>query len=147
MAILASGSDQTLIKVAAMNAFRRLKFASVVQFSEAAGHPVDDDANLCEALHQGIMGIMGCNATDAMKYVKKRLAANDMMTRLAGNIMDVDEALACLDRNDAQLLQKDQKDHADMISEQAEFERACKTKAWDVKAMAKPKAKPTAKAK
>eukprot|EP00959_Pyramimonas_sp_CCMP1952_P333160 6976275-Pyramimonas_sp.AAC.1 len=131
MAILDPDSDQTLINVAAMNAFWRLKLSSVVQFSEAAGHPVDDDADLCEALHQSIMGITGCNATDAMKYVKKRLAANDIMTRLAGNIMDVDEALACLDRNDAQLLQKDQKDHVDMVSEQAVFERAYTTQAWD----------------
>ena len=68
---------------------------------------------LCSVLFAMVQKILDATDEETLQVLAQRLAWNDIESRFTGHLLQVDEAIACVDQNDAKLITDQQKDAED----------------------------------
>ena len=108
--MIAVGGELTMAKLAASMGYWALDNSQVRLLAKHNAMEVDDNTSMLDCLLHMSKSTMGCDDADAMSYISKRLVRKAHKDYKSMQILaDVDEAAACLDHTDEQVV-KDEKE-------------------------------------
>ena len=139
--MVAVGGELSMSKLAASCAYWGLDNSVVRSLAAEYAMEVDESSSLLECCMHMTKQVMECSDTDAMAYLAQRLSKKAHKDYKAMQILtEVDDAAACLDHTDEQVV-KDEKEKAKSLkSDYTSFREEYKVKRREVRAKALPKA-------
>ena len=80
----------------------------VANFAAALRVDLGVATNFCKQLIRFVQAVLEVSEEQAVIIVSKRLAINDIGAELSPGLLQVDEALECMDQNDAKVIRDEQ---------------------------------------
>lgn len=97
------------LEVAARNCFWGMRRAQIEKFGKLKGAAVTEASSMLEALTAVITAILpGCSQSEMVQILSLRMLENDTSATLHDGLLEIDEALEVLDRNDADVCRRQQ---------------------------------------
>jgi hypothetical protein len=106
---LQKGHQTTLVKVASSNAFWSLGKTTLLQIAKSEGIAIPAGASLVDTLFKMVVSISEVSEEAAIPIVAQRQAVSDISSNFHSALMEVDEAVQCLDQRDHDEFKKEEK--------------------------------------
>jgi hypothetical protein len=100
--LFAASSVKRVKAIICENAFWLMTKNEVEEFASYFGHAIDKGSNLCQALSQTLKAELKCGAKKALGHVAKRMSNLQENTKFSSALMEIDDAIYCLDIHDHQ---------------------------------------------
>jgi hypothetical protein len=129
------GEFEPIQNIAAKNACWLMCRGLVEQYAKHLKVHIPPGLNFTEVLTLFCMGVLGCSEEEALHYVYKRIALLAKATIHSHELLNVEEAIECMDRNDLDAMTQAQKHavstlegHSVLIREYTDKKRAIDAK-------------------
>ena len=138
-----------LLQVAAREAFWSMKSPWLLELAQHLHIDVANPGSLCSTVSSLVMSILDIDEEASIPILQKRLAVNDITSLYSHHVMTLDDALECMDVNDAKKVRDEQKATEQFVEARSTYacdyvqrkRRLDDSKLAGKKAKAKPKAK------
>jgi hypothetical protein len=121
--LFATGPRETLLVCSARKAFWGLQMTFLSKLASHCLIDVGVVTGLCSVLFAMAQKILDATDEETIQVLAQRLAWNDIESRFTGHLLQVDEAIACMDQADAKLITDEQKDAEDQRAAREVFVR------------------------
>ena len=101
---------QPVLNVLAERAFFRLDKTTITEVCQHEGYELEPHTNLFDTVFEATQTVLGLSSADTLDVMKIRFASLPTNYIYTGDLLEVDEAAACLDENDRGELIKLQKE-------------------------------------
>jgi hypothetical protein len=144
-----SGQPDSLLRLAARHAFWQFRMPFLVRLSGELRLDMGAYSGLCGLLVNLIKSVLEITEAEAIEIVSLRLAINDVSAAFATQLLQLDEAIDCMDTNDAKKVHQEQETANDENVHRSTFVREYHIHRRRINdaAMAKSNPGPKAKAK
>jgi hypothetical protein len=115
------GPIEGVLNIACRNAFWLSCRATVVRFADEAHVGVPSGSSLFEVLFLVITSVLKCSSEVAMDYIHKRIGSMRDNTMFSKELLNIDDAIQCLDHNDLQACIECQKQAVQLLEERSTF--------------------------
>lgn len=136
-----SGSEDTIARVACRAAWWNLPRSSLVLFARALGLDVASSATLFDLLWALIESQLQLTPEETLSLCHLRVARENDDEEISSALLQVDEAVAVMDRNDIDRVKQAQKAASTKEENKAAFRRAFMAKAQDIESVRVAKAR------
>ncbi len=106
---------EPLIKIAARCAFWTMPVTDLQKIAQHRNIELGAVSNLCDMVCSLVQKTLQCSDDETMQIATQRLATNDVSASFSKELLELDEALDCMDQHDAKRIHQQQ--HEVRISE------------------------------